>query len=407
MATQTIRNGQAIRINVIKDDSLIVVAVSGTYNAEIVQGADQGSIASAATGGTYGPYADGTVIVLTSSATSEIDFNTGTAPTIVSDTVIAAVIDPTTGAQIITAINTGSITGTDASLGITGQAAAQGGAVAAVGGASATSANAGGAVTAVGGAPGATGVGGAVTATGAAVGATSGAGGAVSITGGAGTAGNAAGGAAAVIGGAGQGSAAGGAITITSGAAGATGVAGAVNVAVGAATAGAGSDITVTGGNGAGGTAAGGNINLVPGTAVSTGEPGELLINSVSGLMEVSYIQPLSSTACPASASVGNLFIANRAYRIKAVRGSLVLQGTSVTVNVTKETTTGAPGTGTATGVIQAAMSLAVSNTVVSATMATSVATTSLAAGDRLSFTIGGTVGSATGLTISVLLEPI
>lgn len=87
------------------------------------------------------------------------------------------------------------IVGFDASLGITGLAAAQGGAVALTGGASSTSANAGGAVTLAGGAPGATGVGGAVTLTGAAGGATSGAGGAVTATAGAGTAGNGNGGA--------------------------------------------------------------------------------------------------------------------------------------------------------------------------------------------------------------------
>lgn len=304
-------------------------------------------------------------------------------------------------------ISTGSLTGTASPFPIVGLAGATGGAVTVTGGASSTSATAGGAVTLLGGAGGATGAGGAVTITGAAGGGTSGLGGAVTITGGAGVAGNSAGGAASLIGGLGQGSQAGGAVTITSGAAGATGVAGAVNIAVGAATAGAGSAITITGGNGAGGTAAGGNINLVPGTAVTTGAPGEFQINSSSGLCEVTWNQPISSTAVPASGSVGNIFIANRAYRVKAVRCSVVLQGTSLTVNVTKETTTGAPGSGTATGLIQAAMAPAVSNTVVSATMAVSVATTSLAAGDRLSFTLAGTVGAATGLTISCLLLPI
>lgn len=58
-----------------------------------------------------------------------------------------------------------AINGTDASLGITGQAAAQGGAIAIKGGTSSTAANAGGAVTITGGTPGATGVGGAVSLT--------------------------------------------------------------------------------------------------------------------------------------------------------------------------------------------------------------------------------------------------
>lgn len=302
-------------------------------------------------------------------------------------------------------LTTGSVTGTASPFPVVGLAGAQGGTVSVTGGASSTSANAGGPVTLVGGAGGATGVGGAVTATGAAGGGTSGAGGAVTFTGGAGTAGNAAGGAASLIGGAGQGSQAGGAVTITSGAAGATGVAGAVAISVGAATAGAGSAMTLSAGAGAGGTAAGGHLNLVPGAAVSTGTPGELQVNGVAGTMEVSWYQPLSSTAAPVTASVGNIVIANRAYRIKGIRGSLVLQGTSLTVNVTKESGTTAPGAGTA--VISAPMALAVSNTVVSGAMVATVATVTMAAGDRLSFTIGGTVGAATGLTITAMLVPV
>lgn len=98
------------------------------------------------------------------------------------------------------------IVGNDSSLGIAGQDAAQGGAVAIVGGASSTTGNAGGAVTVVGGTPGATGVGGAVSLVGAAGGATSGAGGAASHIGGAGTAGNGNGGQAIIAGGAPQGS---------------------------------------------------------------------------------------------------------------------------------------------------------------------------------------------------------
>lgn len=171
-----------------------------------------------------------------------------------------------------------------------------------------------------------------------------------------------------------------------------------------AVSSGAGTALTVTSGSGVGGTAAGGNINLVPGAAVSTGTPGEVVVNGVAGITEVNWFQPLSSTACPASAAVGNIFIANRAYRIKGVRASLVLQGTSVTVNITKESGTTAPGAGTT--ILTGNMSLAVSNTVVTGTLVSTVATLLMAAGDRLSFTIGGTVGAATGLTMTVLLVP-
>ena len=70
--------------------------------------------------------------------------------------------------EIFGAITADSITGGDSSLGITGQAAAQGGAVVVTGGASSTAGNAGGASSLVGGAGGTTGIGGAAIMTGAA-----------------------------------------------------------------------------------------------------------------------------------------------------------------------------------------------------------------------------------------------
>lgn len=177
-----------------------------------------------------------------------------------------------------------AIAASDASLGITGLAAAQGGAIVATGGASSTSANAGGAVSAVGGAPGATGVGGAVNLTGAAGGATSGAGGAVNATGGAGTAGNAAGGAVVATGGAGQGSAAGGAVTGTGGAGGATGVGGAASLVGGAggATSGKGGAVNLTGGAGSAGNAAGGSVVLQPGAKNGSGLDGGVFIRGTT-----------------------------------------------------------------------------------------------------------------------------
>lgn len=112
-----------------------------------------------------------------------------------------------TASAVTTAtLNADAIVGTDSSLGITGLADTQGGAVVATGGASSTSGNAGGAASLVGGAPGATGVGGAANVTGAAGGSTSGKGGAANVTAGAGTAGNASGGSVVITAGAKNGS---------------------------------------------------------------------------------------------------------------------------------------------------------------------------------------------------------
>lgn len=136
------------------------------------------------------------------------------------------------------------ILGGDSSLAVTGQAAAQGGAVVVTGGTSSTAANAGGAVSLVGGTPGATGVGGAVSMTGAnstavAAGATAAAAGAASVVGGTGgTTATGTGGA-------------GGDVAVTGGAGGA---------ATGAGTGGLGGTILLT--PGAGGTTSGGTAGL-------------------------------------------------------------------------------------------------------------------------------------------------
>lgn len=395
----------------------------------------------------------GTWRMTNSQAAAVAAITSGTISGVTIDNSVIGGITPAAGTFTTGTFN--AIAGGDSSLGIAGQAAAQGGAVALVGGTSSTSGNAGGAVTAVGGTPGATGVGGAVTLTGAAGGATSGAGGAVSMTGGAGTAGNAIGGAASVtagagqgtaaggaasitggasgagatgnggactqtggaalstngtggaagmVGGAGSGSGAGGAITITSGAAGATGVAGAVNISVGAATAGNGSAVTITGGNGAGGTASGGNVNLVPGTAVSTGTPGEVQVNGTSGMFEAGWQQFVAANV-PVTGTSYTFFMANRAYRVKAASVICSSAGTTPTVDITKDTGTTAPGAGSS--VLTGAISFSgTANTRVAGTVSSTIATITLAAGDRLAAKWGGTVGSLTGGMVSVLLVP-
>ncbi len=192
----------------------------------------------------------------------------------------------------------GAITGSDASLGITGLAAAQGGAVVTTGGTSSTAGNAGGAVSQVGGTPGATGVGGASSVVGGAGGATSGAGGVAALTGGAGTAGNSIGGAATVTGGAGQGTAAGAVASLTGGAsgAGATGNGGAANVTGGAAAS--------TNGNG-------GSVVLTPGAKSGTGVVG--VIRVADTLSRKVVVTAMTTTATISVAALrGGMITANQ-----------------------------------------------------------------------------------------------
>lgn len=149
---------------------------------------------------------------------------------------ILALLDDGTGS-----ITVGAITGGDASLGITGQAAAS-----------------------------ATAAGGAVAIAAAAGGSTSGTGGAVTATAGAGTAGNANG----------------GANTATAGAAHGTGTGGAASLIAGASGAGAtgtGGTAAVTGGASAATNGKGGDVVLTPGASSGTGALGIIRASGVIG----------------------------------------------------------------------------------------------------------------------------
>ncbi len=126
----------------------------------------------------------------------------------------------------------------------------------------------------------------------------------------------------------------------------------------------------------------------------------------MAGTQEASWIQPLSTTACPASASVVTFFQANRAYRVKAVRVRESTVGTSETFTFHKNPSGTAAGAGTA--ILTGAITLGgtSNNTPVAGTLSSTVASITLAAGDSLSFTVGGTVGSAAGVQVGVLLVP-
>lgn len=269
------------------------------------------------------------------------------------------------------ALTATSVTGTAATLPITGLAAAQGGSATLKGGASSTSGNAGGAAAVTGGTGGATGAGGAATLTGGTGGATSGTG---------------------------------GAITITSGPAGATtGVAGAVNIAAGLSTVGAGAAVTVTAGAGAGGTAAGGDVNLIPGAAVSTGTPGEFKINSNSNVSFATYF----CTGTPA-ATDQVFFVATRAMRVKTISAVFsVAAGGASTLTVIKDTGTSAPGAGTSLHQSGSFNLNSTANTVQNATVSTTIATVTMAAGDRLAVKFANTIQSTAGLVVTVGMVPV
>lgn len=96
--SQTIRNGTTIRLSIEVGQKLSVVAVKGTYSVSVLAGTGAGtSLATNATGGTYGPYAYASVVQIVSSALSEIDFDVGVTTTVDSDTVALLATDPLTG----------------------------------------------------------------------------------------------------------------------------------------------------------------------------------------------------------------------------------------------------------------------------------------------------------------------
>ncbi len=203
----------------------------------------------------------------------------------------------------------GSATGTfdvieagDASLGINGLDAAQGGEILITGGTSSTAGNAGGQVISTGGTPGSTGVGGLVELRGGIGGSASGTGGAASLIGGTGTAGNAEGGIATGRGGTGQGSGAGGLGTYQGGIAGATGTGGAAQLLGGAGgvTSGAGGAATVTTGAGQGvGNSVSGAISL--GTGITANATSETA--STTGLIDLRSGAPGTATTGTGGAS--------------------------------------------------------------------------------------------------------
>jgi hypothetical protein len=132
---------------------------------------------------------------------------------------------------------------------------------------------------------------------------------------------------------------------------------------------------------------------------------GEILVNSVAGTFELTYTAPLMTTVVPATGTAQPIYIATRAVRVKAVRYCVVTHGTSEAFTLTKDSSTTAPGAGTS--IQTAPIATAANNTPIAGVLVTTAATVTLAAGDRLSFLTSGTIGSAAGLTITVLMVPV
>lgn len=275
-----------------------------------------------------------------------------------------SLVTPTGGTQgeleAILATSTGgavaatTITASAATLPIDGLAAAQGGSVTMTGGASSTAANAGGAVAIVGGTPGISG--------------------------------------------------AGGAVNITSGAGGSTsGAAGAVAISVGSATSGNGAAVTISAGNGAGGTNAGGDVNLVPGDAVSTGAPGTFKVNGDANVIYATYY----FTGTPA-ATDQVFFLATRPMMVVSMSEvHAVAAGGVSTLTVIKDTGTAAPGAGTSLHQSGSFDLNGTANTVQNGTVSTTVATKTLAAGNRLAVKFANLIQSSAGIVVSVGLTPL
>jgi len=102
-------------------------------------------------------------------------------------------------------------------------------------------------------------------------------------------------------------------------------------------------------------------------------------------------------------------FVATRALEIVAIREVHAVAGSdagAVTLNLTKESGTTAPGAGTTvqTGTLNMK---GTANTVQTATLTATAANKKLAAGDRLSLNFTGTVTDLAGVVVTVTLRPI
>lgn len=158
-------------------------------------------------------------------------------------------------------------------------------------------------------------------------------------------------------------------------------------------------------------TATTGNLLLVPGDRLSVKYIGTITsLANVAVTIEIETIAPtqtIVSVPTIASAFVETMFVAPVPCQIKSVRAVWSTAETTagaVTVTVTKETTTAAPGAGTST--LAALLSVkTTANTVATPALATTASTLQLLTGDRLTVKMAGNKTALAGLVVAVEIQ--
>lgn len=127
---------------------------------------------------------------------------------------------------------------------------------------------------------------------------------------------------------------------------------------------------------------------------------------SLSGLISATYFV----TATPAATDQA-FFVATRAMRIVSISEvHSVAAGGASALQIVKDTTTAAPGTGTdlLTNNTNTGFDLAATaNTVQTGTLVSTAGVTTLAAGDRISVDYANTIQSTAGVVVTVLMAPL
>lgn len=158
-----------------------------------------------------------------------------------------------------------------------------------------------------------------------------------------------------------------------------------------------------------------GRVIPATGNLISADPHKLLLVNmpSVADLPSEALVQLEVSSFPQASPADHTFFVANRAYRVTAIRevhSTAGSDGSAVNVQVTKDTGTQAPGAGAnlLTNNTNAGFDMkGTANTVQTGTLTATTADLELAAGDRLSLDFAGTLTALAGVVVTVSLEAI